>query len=320
MTSLLVAKQYIKNFIARYEVYLQPLGKFLMAFITLQFANSATGYMARLDSTAIVFVVALMCSFMPPNFTVIVVGGFIVAHLYAVSMECAVVVLAMFLLMFLLYFRFSPKDTLVILITPICFILKIPYVIPLTLGLLASPLSIVSAACGVIVYYSITYITSNMATLAGMAADDMAVRFRYVIDGVTDNRAMVVMIAAFSATIIVVYLIRRMPIDHCWLIATITGSLINIMVLLLGDLIWDTTVSVLGAILGTAVSIGLAKVVEFFVFHVDYNRAESVQFEDDEYYYYVKAIPKITVAAPSRTVKKIHSSRRQIDAARGGRN
>jgi hypothetical protein len=310
MTSLLVAKQYIKNFAARYEVYLQPLGKFLMAFIVLLFINGTTGYMGTLDSTAIVLVAALMCSFMPANFTVIVAALFVVAHLYAVSMECAVVVLAIFLLMFLLYYRFSPKDTLVVLLTPICFYLNIPYVIPLAIGLLGTPVSIVSGACGIIAYYTIAYITDNVMILTGMAADDMAVRFRYIIDGIMNNQAMYVMIAAFSATIIVVFLIRRMPISHCWIIAAVTGSLVNITVLLLGDLILDTSVSVLGVIFGTAISIGLVKVIEFFVFHVDYNRAESVQFEDDEYYYYVKAIPKITVAAPSPTVKKIHSSRR----------
>jgi hypothetical protein len=320
VTSLLVIKQYIKYYIARFEVYLQPLGKFLLAFIILLFVNGATGYMTRLDSTAIVFVAALMCSFMPPNFTVIMAAIFIVAHLYAVSMECAVVVLAIFLLMFLLYYRFSPKDTLVVLLAPICFYLKIPYVIPLALGLLSTPLSVVSAACGVIVYYTIKYITGNIMTLTGMAAEDMAARFRYIIDGIMDNRAMLVMIFAFSATIIVVYLIRRMPIDHCWIIAAVTGSLVNIVVLLLGDLIWDTTVSVPGAILGTVVSIGLVKIIEFFIFHVDYNRAESVQFEDDEYYYYVKAIPKITVAAPSRKVKKIHSPRRHHNNRPNQRN
>jgi len=316
MTSLLVAKQYVKHFVGRYEVYLYPLGKFLMAFITLVFVNGATGYMARLNSMAVVFVVALMCSFMPPNFTVIMAATFVIAHLYTVSLECAVVMLAIFMLMFLLYYRFSPKDTLIILLTPICFALKIPYVIPLLIGLLATPLSIMSAACGIIAYYTVSYITGNMVTLAGMAADDMAVRFRYVIDGIMSNRAMLVMIAAFAATVIVVYVVRRMPIPHCWIIAMITGSLVNIMALLLGDLVWDITVSIPGAILGTAVSIAIAKVVEFFVFHIDYNRAESVQFEDDEYYYYVKAIPKITVAAPSRKVKKIHSSRRQAEAAR----
>jgi hypothetical protein len=310
MTHLLVIRQYIKSFIARYEVYLQPLGKFLMAFVVLIMINSQMGYMTRLSNMAIVLVVALMCSFMPQGFTVIIAAVFVVAHFYAISLECAVVVLAVFLLMFLLYYRFAPKDSLVVLLVPMCFYLKLPYVIPLALGLLSNPLSIISAACGVIAYYTIAYVNDNVVTLASMSAEDMAVRFRYIIDGIMNNRAMLVMLAAFSVTIFVVYLVRRMPIEHCWIIAAVTGSLVNIIVLLLGDLLWDITVSVGGAILGTAVSLGIVKVIEFFVFHVDYNRAENVQFEDDEYYYYVKAIPKITVAAPSPTVKKIHSAGR----------
>ncbi len=311
MTSLLVAKQYIKNFIAKYEVYLQPLGKLIMALTAILMINAKIGYMSKLDNISIVLVVSLMCSFMPANFIIIVAAAFVVMHLYAVSMECAIVVLAVFLLMFLLYYRFSPRDTLVVLLTPLCFILKIPYVIPLAMGLVGTPLSIISVACGVVVHYMVTYISDNATALAGMGAEEMTVKFRYVIDGILNNKTMLVTIAAFSATIIIVYLIRRMAIDHSWIIATVTGALVNIMVLLLGDLLMDTEVSILGAIVGTIVSIGIVKVVEFFIFHVDYSRAESVQFEDDEYYYYVKAIPKITVAAPARTVKKINSPKRR---------
>mgnify|MGYP003202143642 FL=1 len=46
--------------------------------------------------------------------------------------------------------------------------------------------------------------------------------------------------------------------------------------------------------------------MEFFLFSVDYSRTERLQFEDDEYYYYVKAIPKISVTAPEKTVKHIN--------------
>ena len=56
-------------------------------------------------------------------------------------------------------------------------------------------------------------------------------------------------------------------------------------------------------------------IVEFFAFHVDYSRAEKVQFEDDEYYYYVRAIPKITVATPSKTVKKINTAKKKTVSA-----
>ena len=74
---------------------------------------------------------------------------------------------------------------------------------------------------------------------------------------------------------------------------------------------FDTNVPIGGVIIGSIFSVLIAMVVQFFAFNVDYSRTEKVQFEDDEYYYYVKAIPKITVATPSRTVKKINASRKR---------
>ena len=56
--------------------------------------------------------------------------------------------------------------------------------------------------------------------------------------------------------------------------------------------------------IGVVVSALIALVLEFFLFSVDYSRTEHVQFEDDEYYYYVKAVPKLTVTPPQREVKR----------------
>lgn len=36
---------------------------------------------------------------------------------------------------------------------------------------------------------------------------------------------------------------------------------------------------------------------------------KKVQFEDDEYYYYVKAVPKMAVAVPEKRVKRITTQR-----------
>ena len=44
-----------------------------------------------------------------------------------------------------------------------------------------------------------------------------------------------------------------------------------------------------------------------YAFNLDYARTEKVQFEDDDYYYYVKAVPKITVTAKKVKVKKINN-------------
>ena len=68
--------------------------------------------------------------------------------------------------------------------------------------------------------------------------------------------------------------------------------------------------SIISALLGAVVTVIVCKIIEFFRFCLDYSRTEKVQFEDDEYYYYVKAVPKMTVAAPTNTVKKINTQRR----------
>ena len=87
------------------------------------------------------------------------------------------------------------------------------------------------------------------------------------------------------------------------------GSVVNIMVLLVGDLIFDINQSLISVILGTIVAFLITLILQFFVFYVDYSRTEKVQFEDDEYYYYVKAVPKVTVARPDKKVKQINSAR-----------
>ena len=69
---------------------------------------------------------------------------------------------------------------------------------------------------------------------------------------------------------------------------------------------YDTNLSIGTTILGLLLALAVAKVFEFFCFAIDYSRIENVQFEDDEYYYYVKAIPKMTVAAPEKRVKRIN--------------
>ena len=185
MSSLLEMRERLRNFYSKYEIYITPLFKFVLALVSLMCINGNIGYMDRLDNIIIVLVIALMCSFLPMNFIVLVSAGFVCAHLYAVSLECGVVAIAIFLLMFILYFRFSPKDTVVVLLLPLCFIMKIPYVIPIAVGLLGTPASAVSVGCGTIAYYLIQYIKVNASTISALESDDGAVaKFRYVIDGI----------------------------------------------------------------------------------------------------------------------------------------
>lgn len=316
MTNLLVFREQLKKFYSKYELYITPLCKFLLALVSLMVINSRIGYMSTLKNAAVVLILALLCSFLPINLTIVIAAAVTLAHLYAFSVECAIVALAVFLLLFILYFRFSPKDTLAVLLTPICFVLKIPYVMPIAVGLIGTPASSVAVASGVIVYYMLAGMNESASVLNTFDADGMVDKFRYCIDTLMGNRAMMVAIVAFAATVLVVWFIRRLSIDHAWTIAMITGALLNILILLFGDLMYSTDISIIGLILGSIVSVLLVKVLQFFVFNVDYSRTEMVQFEDDEYYYYVKAVPKNTIATPEKRVKTIRVPEKAVNRSK----
>ena len=310
MTALLELRENLKKIYSRNEAFILPVIKILLSFIVLSIINGKMGYMTKLDNMAIVLIVSLLCSFLPTGFMAFFAMMFAVLHMYALSIETAAVGLVVFLLLYLLFLRFTAKEALVVVLTPVLCMLKLPYVMPVAMGLIGTPASCVSVGCGVVVYYLLQTVITNAPTINSMGAEEATAKLRLLIDGMLGNKAMLVTIAAFAITVIVVYLIRRMSVDHSWTIAMVAGVMIEVMILLVGDLMYDTNLSIVSALLGAVVTLIACKIIEFFRFCLDYSRTEKVQFEDDEYYYYVKAVPKMTVAAPTNTVKKINTQRR----------
>jgi hypothetical protein len=184
-------------------------------------------------------------------------------------------------------------------------------VLPVVMGLIGGPASAVSLGCGVVVYFLLAAINGNATTINAMGDEEAAAKIRLIIDGLLGNKQMMVTIVAFAVTVLVVYLIRRMSVDYSWTIAIAAGIMVDLVILLLGDLLYDTNMSVMNALIGSVITFVVAKIVEFFRFFVDYSRTEKVQFEDDEYYYYVKAVPKMAVAAQTKTVKRINTNTQQ---------
>lgn len=314
MTGLLEVREKLRNFYAKYEVYLKPCAKFLMALISLVTINISMGYMSVLGHPAIVLVAALMCSFMPGNFAVLVSAVWVLLQAYALAMECAVVTAAVFVIMFLVYFRLVPKDTLVVLLTPLLFALKVPYVMPVAMGLLGGPMSAVSVSCGVIVYYIIKFMVDNVTVFSAMDAETGSQKLKIMLDGILDNKAMFVTMIVFMLVLIIVYIIRRLSVDYAWTIAIISGISVCAVLLLVCEFVMEVQFSVIAIAIGSIVSLFLCLGIQFMEFNVDYTRTEMVQFEDDEYYYYVKAVPKNVVAASEKKVKRINKQHKKVSA------
>lgn len=292
MTEIILARDRVREFYSQYEIYLTPVLRFLLAFITYTLINTNIGTFEPINNIVVVFMTSLANAFMPSNAILLFTAAFIVLHLYKVSLECAAIVLIVFLVLFLVYFHFSPKDSLGVLLTPLAFILKVPFAVPISAGLAGNIFSCISVSCGVFVYYVVRFAKENTFSFNGdieAAATDL----REFLNTMLGNKTMLSYMLTFSATIIIVYLIRRLSIDYSWIIAIVVGAIVEILTMLLLGPMLGADINLGGLFIGTLVGVLLSFVLNFMLFSVDYSKTEYLQFEDEEYYYYVKAVPKI---------------------------
>lgn len=305
MTLLLEFREKLKNFYAEYSLFLQPLLKFFLAMVIFKGINWYLPFVKPLDNIFVLLVMALICSILPLNTIVLFGCILIIGQCYGVGIEVAGFALCLFLIMIILYIRFTPGDAIVLLLTPLAFRLGIPCAVPIGFGLTRSPASAVSAGFGVIVYYFLDLVHNSAEVLEGTDPEQMAENLKLLLDGLAGNQHMMMEIIAFVTVLLAVNVIRRLSVSHAWQIAICTGGIVYIVILVAGGLIIDVKTPVIPMIAGTVGAVLISLILEFFLFNVDYSRTEYLQYEDDDYYYYVKAVPKRSISQRQVVVKTI---------------
>lgn len=305
MMNLLVFKETIIKLYQKVELYLKPIIKFLISFLVFQMINQQIGSDPKLQKWPVILALSLIGAFTPSSILVLMSAIIVVGHVYYASKILSIIVIAAMLILYLLFARFAPKQGYAMLAVPILMLIKIPYVVPILLGMIASPIALIPTGCGVAIYYLIRLI-KEMATNMNSSIEDILPLYKYVIDGFFSNKEMQLTIFVFSIVIIVTYLIRRLKIDYAFYIAILAGALTNIIAFLIGDLKLESTSQIGIMILNTIISALIVMIIQFFRLTLDYTAVERTQFEDDEYYYYVKAVPKMKITAPKKNVKHIN--------------
>ncbi len=303
MTVLLELKEKLKSFYERRGLYVRAAVRFVVALAVFFWIGSVLGGKGFLASPVLKVLAAAACVFLPANMILVLAAGFILVGVLSISVEFAAIYGLLFLILLLLYFRFTPKYAYLILLTPLAFALKVPYVIPLAAGLLATPVTIIPVGIGVFLYQSLSFVGKSASVVSG----EESLSLSRMVQGMFQNQTTILLFVAFAATIAIVYLLRRLEIDHSWTIAIAGGAFCDFLILLIGKIVLRTSYGMLELVLGALISVALVFVIKFFAFNVDYTRVERVQFEDDEYYYYVKAVPKVSISGRAKKVTYINT-------------
>lgn len=308
MTRLHEIREIIRAFYGRYTLYFEYALKGITAFIMYVFINSQLDFYKGLSNPFIMIILGVFSAILPWKFTSLAAIALVLIQLNAISLWYSLLAGGLLLLMFLVYFHISLERGIFLVLMPLAFFLKIPYVVPVLVGLLSNPADAFAIAFGVVFYNLIIFSKGNLLPLSAGADKELS----KVVDGLSEagryifkNPLLLTYILVFSAVVVIVYIIKRLSIKHSWLFAIGAGNLGMVVAILLADYKLDLGISILELILGVVCSIVINIIVMFFTFNVDYAATEHLQFEDEEYVYYVKAVPKISIPVGKRKVQRI---------------
>lgn len=303
MTHLLVIRERLIRFYQDHARIVNALFRFLLSFVTFFSINQLVGYNPVLNSWYVVVALSVVNTVLPLSVLLFLAAAYTVFHVYYVSVSLALVILLVFLTAYLVYLRFLPEHGYVILAIPVLYGLRLPYLVPILLGLVGAPVAVIPMSCGVVCYYALKCIT----TVIGTATEESMVLFNQAFQMIFSNKEMYLVIAVFAIVMVIVNMISSQTFHYAYETAIVAGVIVNILLILVLSFPFNIQVHVIYLLVQSVVCGALAWLIQFFQLVLNYSAVEYLQFEDDEYYYYVKAVPKMNIAVGEKRVKRFNA-------------
>lgn len=307
MTFFIEIRSKFRKFLFEREVWVLRLLRFLLSLGALMMVNHTLGYQKYLNHWWVAVLVALLCMFIPLQGATVVVLFFIILHLLTLSTDVAVVALALLLIGYIVCGYFQSKDTHNFIFIPFCYQIHLPFVIPIGNGLTKSISELPSVVMASVFSYYIKTVAENATSFLEKNAEMTASALLQ--SKLLANPLFYIYLATMTGTFLIVYLIRTSETKNAWLLAVIMGTLASFTAVLASYLFLQGKDQIPTLAIGSAFTLLIGMLVAFLMRGLDYSRTEKVQYEDDEYYYYVTAIPKVRMEEQDKEVKKITEER-----------
>ncbi len=304
MGVLIKIREGIKAFYAQFSGVLTICGKFLLAIFVFLFINRLIGVSPVFTNIFVLLVMALLSSILPARILTLFAAVCVLGNAYVLGIDVLAVTVLLLLLLLIMFVWFVPEDAVEVVLMPLGIAFGVPALLPICCGLKRSPASIAAICPGVIMHYYLVGLSSSITTLQGIESKEYLARIKVLTDAFLADRMMVMNLFAVSAVVIIVYAIRKLSADYSWEISVAAGGILYVVMAMISNSALEIGIDIPRLVIGTVISVVISYIFLFFVAHVDYARSEQLTFEDDTYYYYVKAVPKVLGLREQGTGKK----------------
>lgn len=239
---------------------------------------------------------ALVCAVMPARFVFVGSSLMTIIHLWQISWDIALCYAAVAAVAWILVCRVRPDTAIIIAYTPLIFSMKIPFLMPMLVGMLSSLYGVGAMVFGIMIYFAGDYCSEAvLALLSSSVSGEKVIAVQSVLTGLAGNEDFMLLLCACVIAAVITYIVYHQSFDYAWYISCVAGGITGLIVYLAGGIMFEVEHASMICVVTIPVAMGIACGIQFFRCLIDYSGVEYTEFEDDDFYYYVKAVPKINV-------------------------
>lgn len=302
MSAIIQIRDTVREFLRKYDEIVTPLLRLIYAFVIFYCISEKFGYSGLFSQTTVIFLLSVVSALVSDVLMVLIAACVLIANAFCVSVETAAVFLVVFVVMYCVYVRMFPKCAYLLMVVPVLCIFNLQYAVPIVVVIFSGLSGIVPAAFGLIIHEMAIFAANVNKELTAESIDENFSVHKYAIEFAKSNKWLIGEIVVFAAVITIATIIYKLSIDYAWFIAIGAAALMNILfsMVITGSI--EGSASLGTVFVGSLIGGIVACIIQCLKSMVDYAKKEHVQFEDDDYYYYVKAIPKVSSKSNLRRV------------------
>lgn len=315
--TLLIIRQNLIKIYKQYEYIIMPFLKFIIIFSVITMISTSFGYIGIFNKVEVVLFLALLGTFLPEKWMIL---GFILLMPVYIAMANIVLGVIAFLflgVLYLLFMRLFPKESLLIIATIVCFNMGMEALLPVLAGLFGSYVCIIAIIIGTFIWFVMPQFAQVVQPNLTGKDEILGVLTSLTSGGLKNiigDKTMLCTIVVFFIVFSIVYIIRKQSIDYAAYLAIGIGIMMHLAGFILAKLFLNINISMSKILITTILVTVIAIITQFFSKVLDYQRAEVVSFEDEENYYYVKVVPKIHINTNHKKVKRIYNTKADYNA------
>ena len=270
ITTLIEFREMLLKIYQKIRFILNPVVKFIMSWIVFTYINDSIGFDPRFTKTIIVLGLSAVCAVTPAGVLVFFAMVLTLLHIYSVSLFLAVLLLLVFIILYGLLMRFSPKQVAAAVAVPVLAKYNLHYCVPILMGSISNPLSILPTSCGVMIYYIMKIVKDATSRTVEFELDDVVQLYTDVFDAIIDCKQMIIVVVVFALVIATVWFLRKFSFDYSFEISIAAGVVITIIGFLVADLKFDVTVKIGTLIFMSIISGFVAMLCDYMKRVLDY--------------------------------------------------